>query len=207
MGRSRRNTGLTAASARRLPPMSMPRGTPVEMATTKPISTSLPLCRKCSCRRPPAYPSTLICRSACHTSAGLGKYTGGRICVTDVVTYHSTPSSAKVAAPAVKRNAAFPRLCVTSIGAVGEFLELRIAIDHAHVIVGDISRRDWRFRKRSGALHEVGNLRHPPVDVGRALAAIHRLQMRREVEGRTRVELLLHRCLGDCHAADLVKLL
>src|SRR5258708_36056746 len=114
----------------------------------------------------------MICCSACSTSAGVGKYTSGRTCVTEVVTYHSAPSTAKVAAPTATRKPAVPRFRVTSVGAVGEFLELRIAIDQAHVFVGHVGGRRRRLRQRAGALHELGDLRHPLVHLRSALAAI-----------------------------------
>src|SRR5436190_11824416 len=158
-------------------------------------------------------------------------------CVTDVARYHSATRTVSVAMPTASRegcaiscNVAWdPGYRATrstrarrstratsrplthpragSVGPVGEFLELGIAVDHLHVFVADVARCRRHLGDRAGAFHELADLRHPLVDVGRALGAVHDLELPREVECRPGVELLLHRRLADRDAADVVELL
>src|SRR5438034_176030 len=111
------------------------------------------------------------------------------ICVKVVAKYQRTTTAASVDPPTASREGSRQPLRMrakASVATVGELLELRIGIDHAHVFVGHVARRLRRFRKRAGALHEFGNLVHPLVDIG-SLAALHDFQLSGKIEGRTGV--------------------
>src|SRR6266567_8667929 len=121
----------------------------------------------------------VICCKAWATSDGVGKYTGGMAWVIEVAPYQSKASAANVAAPTASLKAAdLPSpIGRPSVAVVGERLELRVPIDHAHVLVGDVRRSRRRFRDRARALHELADLGQPLVDVGGSGRAIHDLQV------------------------------
>jgi hypothetical protein len=54
IGRMMRKTGLISASTRRSQPIHRPSGTPVAMATRKPMATSFRLCTACEASVAPA---------------------------------------------------------------------------------------------------------------------------------------------------------
>src|SRR6266852_6587146 len=110
----------------------------------------------------------VICCKAWATSAGVGKYTGGMAWVSEVAPYQSKASAASVAAPTASLKAAdLPSpIGLPSVAAIGERLELRVPIDHAHVLVGNVCRRRRRFGDRGRAFHELADLGQPLVDLG-----------------------------------------
>ena len=91
--------------------------------------------------------------------------------VTVVRMNHATQSAATDATP-------IPVLRLTGlIRAVRELLELWIGVDHLHVLIGHVVRRDRSFGQRAGCLHEIADLGHPAIDFGRSAGTVQYLEL------------------------------
>src|SRR5947207_15053373 len=91
---------------------------------------------------------------------------------------------------AVSTAATVPTAIQRSVAVVRKRLQLRIAVHHAQVLVGDEALGRRRLGKGAVRLHELADAGEPLVDFGgRAAGAAHDLQLPGEVVDRPRVEL------------------
>src|SRR5829696_8895167 len=96
--------------------------------------------------------------SETHTSSGAGKRAGLIVCVSVVSVYQAATSASRVATaihgPGARPAGARPEAPCGSVRSIGELLQLRIAVDHAHELVADEGPRSRGLGDGAGAFHE-----------------------------------------------------